>query len=223
MVASYPHDDHAFTQGLVVDHGVLYEGTGKYGESTLRRVDLTTGRVEQQHLLDSSYFGEGITIFDGLLYQLTWQSGIGIIYDAESFDVRRTFRYEGEGWGLTHDEKQLIMSDGSATLRFLDPATLEVIGELEVRDGNAPVMFLNELEYIDGEIWSNVWHDDRIARISPKTGRVVSWIDLSTLYNHSVLGSEAVLNGIAYDRTTHRIFVTGKNWPRIFEIEITDH
>jgi glutamine cyclotransferase len=220
VVAAYPHDRNAFTQGLTVDHGMLYEGTGQYGASTIRRVDLKTGRVEKQRSIDPSYFGEGITILNGLLYQLTWQSGVGIVYDADSFAVRRTFRYEGEGWGLTHDGKRLIMSDGSPTLRFLDPMTLEVVGTLEVRDGQTPVTRLNELEYIDGEIWSNVWYDDRIARISPKTGKVLGWIDLSTLYSRNARGSEAVLNGIAYDAAAKRIFVTGKNWPELFEIAI---
>jgi len=220
VVAAYPHDSNAFTQGLAIEAGQLYEGTGQYGASSLRRVDLATGRVEKQRTLNRMYFGEGIAILGGLVYQLTWQNGVGIVYDLESFDVQSTFRYSGEGWGLTHDGERLIMSDGSATLRFIDPKTFAVVEELEVRDGTTPVTRLNELEYIDGEIWANIWYDDRIARISPKTGEVLGFIDLSTLYQQSARSSEAVLNGIAYDPASKRLFVTGKNWPQLYEIEI---
>jgi glutaminyl-peptide cyclotransferase len=222
LVAAYPHDSRAFTQGLLIDAGRLYEGTGQYGASTLRRVDLATGRVEKQRALDSAYFGEGIALLGGQIYQLTWKSGIAIVYDAESFAVKRTLRYSGEGWGLTHDGKRLIMSDGSAVLRFLDPETFEVVAELTVKDGDTPVTRLNELEYVNGEIWSNIWYEDRIARISPRTGRVVGWIDLSNLYSRGARSSEAVLNGIAFDASAGRIFVTGKDWPQLYEIELVN-
>ncbi len=221
VVAVYPHDPNAFTQGLAIDHGQLYEGTGLYGQSTIRKVDLATGRVEKQRSINSTYFGEGIAILDGRLYELTWQHGVGIVYDLATFNQQRTFQYTGEGWGLTQDGKNLILSDGSAKIRFLDPQSFAVVREIEVRDHGQPVTKLNELEYIDGEIWSNVWYDDRIARISPATGEVLGWIDLSTLYPKSARGSEAVLNGIAYDAAAKRLFVTGKNWPQLYEIEVT--
>jgi glutamine cyclotransferase len=220
VVAVYPHDPNAFTQGLAIAGGQLYEGTGLYGQSTIRKVDLTTGRVEKQRPINTMYFGEGIAILDGRLYQLTWQNGIGIVYDLATFSQQRTFQYAGEGWGLTQDGKQLILSDGSAKLRFLDPQTFATVREIDVRDHGQPVTKLNELEYVDGEIWSNVWYDDRIARISPATGEVLGWIDLAALYPKSARSSEAVLNGIAYDAAAKRLFVTGKNWPQLYEIEI---
>ena len=220
VVAAYPHDPDAFTQGLAIEAGQLYEGTGQYGASTLRRVDLATGRPEKQRALGPRYFGEGIAILDGLVYQLTWQNGVVVVYDLETFEVERTMEYEGEGWGLTHDGRQLIMSDGSATIRFRDPQTFAVTREIEVRADGVAVPKLNELEFIDGEIWANIWYDDRIARISPETGEVLGFIDLSTLYPQSARSSEAVLNGIAYDAAAKRLFVTGKNWPQLYEIEI---
>ncbi len=220
VVAVYPHDPNAFTQGLAIAGGQLYEGTGLYGQSTIRKVDLTTGRVEKQRPINATYFGEGIAILDGHLYELTWQSGVGIVYDLATFTQQRTFQYTGEGWGLTQDGKQLILSDGSSKLRFFDPQTFAVVREIDVRDHGQPVTKLNELEYIDGEIWSNVWYDDRIARISPATGEVLGWIDLAALYPKSARGNEAVLNGIAYDAAAKRLFVTGKNWPQLYEIEI---
>ena len=220
VVAVYPHDPNAFTQGLAIEGGQLYEGTGLYGQSTIRKVDLATGRVEKQRPINAMYFGEGIAILNGHLYELTWQHGIGIVYDLATFTQQRTFQYTGEGWGLTQDGKQLILSDGSAKLRFLDPQTFAVVREIEVRDHGQPVTKLNELEYIDGEVWSNVWYDDRIARISPATGEVLGWIDLAALYPKSARSSEAVLNGIAYDAAAKRLFVTGKNWPQLYEIEV---
>jgi glutamine cyclotransferase len=204
LVAAYPHDPAAFTQGLAIEAGELYESTGQYGASMVRRVDLTTGRAEKQRALGPRYFGEGIAILNGLLYQLTWQNGVVVVYDLETFEVERTMPYDGEGWGLTHDGRELIMSDGSATIRFR----------------GAPVPKLNELEYIDGEIWANIWYDDRIARISPASGEVLGFIDLSTLYPQGARGSEAVLNGIAYDAAAKRLFVTGKNWPQLYEIKV---
>ena len=220
VVAVYPHDPAAFTQGLAIHEGQLYEGTGQYGASSVRRVDLASGRPEKLRALNPRYFGEGIAILDGLLYQLTWQTGVVVVYDLETFEVERTMQYDGEGWGLTHDGEQLIMSDGSATIRFRDPATFAVTREIEVRADGNPVPKLNELEYIDGEIWANIWYDDRIARISPDNGAVLCFVDLSTLYPQNARSSEAVLNGIAYDAAAKRLFVTGKNWPQLYEIEV---
>ena len=220
VVAVYPHDQNAFTQGLAVENGRLYEGTGQYGASSIRRVNLKTGRVEKLHAIDAQYFGEGIAIAGDKLYQLTWKSGLAFVYDLDSFSVLQTLQYSTEGWGLTHDREHLILSDGSATLRFLDPATFKVVREITVRDGNRSIDRLNELEYIDGEIWSNVWYDDRIVRISPDDGSVLGWIDLAALYPRSARGGDAVLNGIAYDADAKRLFVTGKNWPQLYEIEV---
>ncbi len=220
LVAAYPHDPNAFTQGLAIDAGRLYEGTGQYGASTVRRVDLASGRPEKQRELGPRYFGEGIAILDGLLYQLTWQNGVVVVFDVETFEVQRTMPYVGEGWGLTHDGRELIMSDGSATIRFRNPQTFAVTREIEVRDRGVAVTLLNELEYIDGEIWANIWYDDRIVRISPADGAVLGYIDLADLYPKSARSSEAVLNGIAYDAAAKRLFVTGKNWPQLYEIRI---
>jgi len=220
VVAAYPHDPEAFTQGLAIDAGQLFEGTGQYGASTVRKVDLASGRPEKQRALGPRYFGEGIAILNGLLYQITWQNGVVVVYHLDTFEVDRTMQYDGEGWGLTHDGKQLIMSDGSATIRFRNPQTFAVEREIEVKDGGIPLVRLNELEYIDGEIWANIWYDDRIARISPASGEVLGFIDFSTLYPKNVRSSEAVLNGIAYDAAAKRLFVTGKNWPQLYEVEI---
>jgi glutamine cyclotransferase len=183
-------------------------------------VDLASGRVEKQRALNQRYFGEGIAILGDRLYQLTWQNQVAVVYDLETFDVLKTLPYSGEGWGLTHDDTHLIASDGSATIKFFDPDTFDVVKMLDVRDGERSISQLNELEYVDGEIWSNIWHDDRIARISPITGEVLGWIDLADLYPRSARGPEAVLNGIAFDADSERLFVTGKNWPQLFEIEI---
>jgi glutamine cyclotransferase len=220
VVAAYPHDPNAFTQGLVVYAGKLLESTGQYGASSLRRVDIQSGRVEQLLPLDATYFGEGIAVLDDRVYQLTWQNGIGFIYDATTFAAERTFRYTGEGWGLTTDGTHLILSDGTSALRFLDPQSLPVVRQLTVTDAEIPVVQINELEHVEGEIWANIWHSDRVARIAPDTGRVVGWIDLSALYPGAERPAEAVLNGIAYDPAEQRLFVTGKNWPQLFELEI---
>lgn len=221
VVASYPHDPSAFTQGLIFIDGKLYESTGNYGRSSLRRVDLETGRVEQEIRLAPNLFGEGLMYWRGRLVQLTWRERLGIIYDAKTFERLETFQYQGEGWGLTHDGQHWIMSDGTDELRFLDPETRNVVRRLKVRAGKRPVHRLNELEYIDGEIWANIWRSDQIARISPISGAVTAVLDLTTLYPADErVSPEAVLNGIAYDAATNRLFVTGKYWPRLYEIQV---
>lgn len=221
IVRSYPHDRGAFTQGLIVRNGFFYEGTGLNGRSGLRKIKIETGEVLQTRPLSQEYFGEGITEWKGSIVQLTWQNGIGFVYDMATFDRTRTWTYKGEGWGLTHDGARLIMSDGTAQLRFLDPATFKETGRVTVRDQRGPVQSLNELEYVKGEIFANIWQTDRIARISPRDGRVLGWIDLSGLLSAAERGTpDAVLNGIAYDEAADRLFVTGKLWPRVFEIKL---
>lgn len=220
VVHTYPHDSSAFTQGLVMVDGMLYEGTGLEGRSSVRAVDLATGRVLQSVKVPSRYFGEGLTDWGGNLIELTWLAHRGFVYDRLSMRLVRTFKYKGEGWGLTHDQHDLIMSDGSPVLRFLDPVTFKVVRTLAVSDGGRPVKELNELEYIHGEIYANVWQTDRIARISPETGEVIAWIDLSGLLGSEPRDGNAVLNGIAYDQKNDRLFVTGKLWPKLFEIKL---
>jgi glutamine cyclotransferase len=221
VVHTYPHDSGAYTQGLVYLDGGLYEGTGLNGQSSLRRVDLETGEVLQQHDLAPEYFGEGVAVLGDRIFQLTWQSQLGFVYDRESFAPLRTFEYSTEGWGLTHDGSRLIMSDGTATLYFRDPETLAETGRVEIRDGETPIVRLNELEYVDGQVYANVWLTDRIARIDPQTGRVTAWIDLSGLRPAETLAQNgAVLNGIAYEAASDRLFVTGKLWPSLFEIDL---
>ncbi len=221
VVHVYPHDPNAFTQGLIYMDGHLYESTGRNGHSTLRMDDLETGRVLQSESLESKYFGEGLTEWGSTLIQLTWQDHIAFVYDRFSFRLQRTLPYRGEGWGLTQDGKNIILSDGSGTLRFLDPATFHEVRHIVVKDGGAEVTELNELEFVHGQIYANVWHTDRIARISPATGKVLGWIDLSGLLPESEKSDpEAVLNGIAFDAATDRLFVTGKLWPKLFEIKV---
>lgn len=221
IVHTYTHDQQAFTQGLVFVDGHLYESTGMKGRSSLREEDLETGRILQFHVVPDQYFAEGLTDWKNTLIQLTWQSHIAFVYDRMSFRLLRTFPYTGEGWGLTHDASSLILSDGTATLRFFDPETFHEIRRITVKDNGKPVTELNELEFIHGEIYANIWHTDRIARISPATGRVLGWIDLKSLMPRSQLSDdEAVLNGIAYDVVRNRLFVTGKLWPKIFEITL---
>ena len=222
VVARYPHDTNAFTQGLIFLDGYLYESTGQRGESSLRRVDLATGRIEQIRALAPEFFAEGLTEFDDRLIQLTWQAGVGFVYRRSDFSPVGRFRYPGEGWGLTHDDDRLIMSDGTATLRFLDPDDFNETGSVTVTFEGEPIVDLNELEYIDGEVWANVWMEEVVARIDPDTGRVLGWIDLSALYPASQRRADAVVNGIAYDEATNRIFVTGKLWPAVFEIELDE-
>lgn len=221
IVRSYPHDRGAFTQGLIVRNGFFFEGTGMNGRSGIRKVKIETGEILQTRPLATEYFGEGITEWKGAIVQLTWQNGIGFVYDMNTFERTKTWTYKGEGWGLTHDGRRLIMSDGTAQLRFLDPVTFKETGRITVRDQRGPVQSLNELEYVKGEIYANIWQTDRIARISPKDGRVVGWIDLSGLLSAAERGTpDAVLNGIAYDEAADRLFVTGKLWPRVFEIKL---
>ena len=221
VVNAYPHDRNASTQGLVFENGVLYEGTGQRGRSTLRRVELASGDVLQIRKVPDRLFGEGIAIFGERVIQLTWQSGVGLVYDKSSFELLEEFNYPTEGWGITYDGKRLIMSDGTSTLRFLDATAFEEIGRIEVRDKDKPVTRLNELEYVQGEIYANVWKTDRIARIAPDTGDVIGWIELAGLLSPEDRGEPVdVLNGIAYDAENDRLFVTGKLWPRLFEIEL---
>jgi glutamine cyclotransferase len=218
LVACYPHDEKAFTQGLLFRDGVLYESTGLNGESTLRRVRLETGAVLEQRRLNRRYFAEGLAEHAGELFQLTWDSGVAFVHDARTLDLRRTLRYRGEGWGLTSDGMRLVMSDGSDTLRFLDPTTFAVTGRVRVTDAGTPVERLNELEFINGAILANVWLTDRIAVIDPTSGTVTAWLDLADLVPVRSGPTNAVLNGIAWDGQANRLFVTGKLWPRLYEI-----
>jgi glutamine cyclotransferase len=220
VIESYPHDPDAFTQGLQYVDGVLYEGTGLHGRSSLRRVDLATGAVEQQIDLDDQYFGEGIVVIDDRIYQLTWQSHVAFLYDRESFELLDDFSYPTEGWGLTYDGEELIMSDGSSTLFRRDPETFEELERIEVSDRGDSINMLNELEHIEGEVWANIWQTDQIAIIDPEDGDVRAWVDLSGLLPDEESANADVLNGIAYDEENERIFVTGKLWPTLFEIEL---
>jgi len=221
IVNVYPHDPSAFTQGLIYEGGYLYEGTGLYGKSTLRKVELKTGKVLKLLSLPAGYFGEGLTSWKGVLIQLTWREKKGFVYEKESFRLLSEFSYPTEGWGITHDDTQLIMSDGSASLYFLDPRTFAQVRKMEVRDRGTPVNGLNELEYVKGRLYANIWSTERIAIISPVTGRVEGWIDLTGLSGSMGHSPKIdVLNGIAYDRDKDRLFITGKFWSRLFEIEL---
>jgi glutamine cyclotransferase len=221
VVESYPHDTKAYTQGLVFLDGVLYESTGQYGESTLRKVELKKGKVKKKLEVPGQYFAEGMTILNGKIYQLTWQQGKGFVYDLKDFKLESDFAYDGEGWGLTTDGHLLILSDGTNRLRFIDPATFRVTKTISIMDEGQPLEDINELEYVRGEIYANVWKTDKIARLDPQTGRILSWIDLSGLRPEETLrNSENVLNGIAYDAEHDRLYVTGKRWPKIFEIRL---
>ena len=215
-----PHDTGAYTQGLVISNGVLYEGTGLYGSSSLRKVDLATGRVLEMRPLDSRFFGEGVTVLNGRVYQLTWKSRTAFIYDAATLELLAERFYPTEGWGLTTDGARLVLSDGSSTLRYVDPETFDTVGQVEVRDGSTPVDKLNELEFIEGRIYANVWGADSIAVIAPESGLVESWVDLSGLLNRDEAARAEVLNGIAWDPATRKLYVTGKLWPKLFEIEV---
>ncbi|MBN1505686.1 MAG: glutaminyl-peptide cyclotransferase [Sedimentisphaerales bacterium] len=236
VVKTYPHDPQAFTQGLVYENGILYEGTGLYGRSVLTKRDLKSGRLLKRERLPRRYFGEGITVFRDKIFQLTWQSQTGFVYDKTTFRLLKEFKYTGEGWGLTHDGKNLIMSDGTANLRFLDPNTLAETRRVTVHDEHGPIDLLNGLEYVappppgmvdsnsqpraaGPHIFANIWSSDFIAVISPETGQVTAWLDLSTLYPRPA-DSEFVLNGIAYLPESNHLLITGKCWPKLHEIEL---
>ena len=221
VVKTYPHEPNAFTQGLVFENGFLYEGTGLNGRSTLRKVQLQTGRILKIHKLTTNFFGEGITIYKDKIIQLTLKSNVGFVYDKDSFELLQNFDYPTQGWGITYDGKRLIMSDGTSTLYFLEPETFKQTGYIKVRDNNGPVSGLNELEYVKGEIFANVWPTERIAIIAPQTGQVIGWIHMEGLLNgENSVQSVDVLNGIAYDAAGDRLFVTGKFWPTLFEIKL---
>jgi glutamine cyclotransferase len=223
VIHTYPHDEQAFTQGLIFVDGQLYESTGLNGHSTLRMDDLETGKVLQHIDVPAQYFAEGLTNWHSNLIQLTWKAHTAFVYDRFSFRQLKTLQYDGEGWGLTQDGKNLILSDGSATLRFLNPETFQVVRRINVTDHGEPVKELNELEYIHGQIYANIWYSNKIARISPQTGKVLGWIDLSDLVSSLGLqNQDAVLNGIAYDAQHDRLFITGKLWPKLFEIKVAE-
>ena len=220
VVAQYPHATDAFTQGLLFADGTLYESTGHYGQSRLRQVNLESGEVLQEVPLNRRYFAEGIAAVGDEIYLLTWKEGTAFVFDKATLAEKRRIDYQGEGWGLTYDGRHLIQSDGTATLQFRDPASFDVVRTLNVTAGGQPLHYLNELEYIDGQIYANVWYADHIARIDPQTGEVTSWLDLSAL-KPPTADREAVLNGIAYDQASGRIFATGKLWPHLYEIRPT--
>ena len=232
IVKSYPHDSNSFTQGLVFHDGSLYESSGEYGESSLRKVDLLTGKVQQKHDIPSEFFGEGMTVFNGKAYQITWRERTAFVYNLADFKLERELRYAGEGWGLTHDGANLIMSDGTHVIRFVNPENFQTVRTIVVkRENGQPLMNLNELEYVKGEIWANIWHSEkpetlgkpnRIARIDPATGNLLGWIDLDGISPDDLRrDSENTLNGIAYDAASDRMFVTGKKWKKLFEIKLT--
>jgi glutamine cyclotransferase len=221
IVNTYPHDRKAFTQGLAFDDGYLYEGTGLCGQSSLRKVALKTGRILRIHFLKPRFFGEGITVSGDRIIQLTYSSRVGFVYDKNTFRLVKEFSYPSEGWGITHDGKRLIMSDGTPKLRFLDPDTFKEIGAVAVHDHRGEISGLNELEFVKGEIFANIWQEDRLAIIDPETGRIKGWVDLRGLLKpQDIAGDMDVLNGIAYDAVKNRLFVTGKLWPKLFEIEL---
>lgn len=223
IVQSYPHDPRAFTQGLQYHNGSLYESTGLRGRSSLRQVDLETGRVLRRVNIPDRYFGEGIAVVNNRIYMLTWHSRTGFIFDRMTFQRIGTFTYEGEGWGLAYDGEHLIMSDGTRRLRFVDPDGFQVVRTLDVTADGQPVRKLNELAWINGEIWANIFKSDFLARIDPVSGAVRAWVDLSGILDpRDVRGPVDVLNGIAYDEKNDRLFVTGKLWPRLFEIRVVE-
>lgn len=221
---SYPHDPQAFTQGLFIKDGVLYESTGLQGQSSIRRVQLETGRVLQKKDIAAEYFGEGIAPVGKDIVALTWTTKTGFVFDAKTFTLKRKFSYTGEGWGLTSNDKEVFMSDGSNAIRVLDPVTLAEKRRISVTAEGKPIPMLNELEWVEGQIFANVWGADVIARIDPESGKVVGWIDLTGLADKAwgLQSQDDVLNGIAYDASRKRLFVTGKHWPKLFEIELVE-
>lgn len=221
LVRTYPHDPAAFTEGLFFHDGALYESTGLTGQSEIRKLRLKDGKVLQRRIIERPYFGEGIVNWKDRIISLTWRHQRGFVWKLDDFSPLSSFRYEGEGWGLTQDGRSLIMSDGTAQLRFLDPETLAEQRHITVTWNGRPVDRLNELEWVKGEIWANIWYDTHIARIDPRTGGVIDWIDIAPLLKEAGVGDrEAVANGIAYDAARDRLFVTGKNWPKLFEIRV---
>jgi glutaminyl-peptide cyclotransferase len=220
VVNTYPHDAGAFTEGLVYSGGALIEGTGLYGSSSLRRVALENGSVLQRVDLPSQYFGEGITVVGDRILQLTWREHTGFVYDLNTLDLMGNFSFDTEGWGLTYDGNRLILSDGSSTLYFLDASSYQVVGSVQVLDRNVSIVNLNELEYVNGDVYANVWMSQRIVIINPQTGQVKGYVDLAGLQSSAGVSGEDVLNGIAYDKTGDRLFVTGKNWPQLYEIRL---
>lgn len=222
VVRSYPHDTQAFTEGLLYRDGVLYESTGLNGKSSIRKVDLASGKVLQSKDIPPQYFGEGLTAWGDTLVGLTWQTQTGFVFDLKTFEFKSQFAYPGEGWGLTQNGKELIMSDGTSTLRFLDPKTFLEVRRVKVTADGIAVDQLNELEVVEGEIYANIWHTNTIARIDPASGKILGWIDFSKLYPDAGKGhnAENVMNGIAYDAEKKRLFVTGKLWPKIYEVKV---
>jgi len=221
VIAKYPHSTDSYTEGLFYLDGMFYEGTGRYGQSAVLVVDPKTGKVSQRHDLSSEYFGEGIVDWGPNIYEWTWTSHICFVYDRRTLRLVKQFTYAGEGWGMTRTDKELITSDGTATLRFRDPNTFKETHAILVREGSIRVDKLNELEFINGEIYANIWHSDMLVRISPRDGQVIAWIDLTGLLPaEQKVDGESVLNGIAYDAQHDRLFVTGKQWPTLFEIKV---
>lgn len=230
IVKTYPHDPNAFSQGLVFKDGFLYESTGELGESTLRKVDLETGKILKKYDLPKEVFAEGIAILGDEVYQLSWQNNMGWVYSVDDFKLLREFQYSGQGWGLTHDGTNLFMSDGTHVIRIVNPKDFSTVRTIVVKDENGrPLMKLNELEYVKGELWANIWHSEEmnkpnhIARIDPATGKLLGWIDLGNISPDDQNGNgkeENTLNGIAYDEASDRLFVTGKNWKKLFEIKV---
>jgi glutaminyl-peptide cyclotransferase len=222
VVHRYPHDPKAFTEGLFYDDGYLYEATGEYEGAGVRKVRLETGEIVQQRDVPTGYFGEGIIFAGPYLLQLTWQQGVGFLYDRSTFELKGTLHYPGEGWALTRDAKHLYMSDGTPVIRVLDPDTFQPTSTITVTDHGEPVQQVNELEWVKGVIYANVWQTSRIARIDPKTGHVIDWIELAPLVAQQHVGNDpdAVLNGIAYDEKHDRLFVTGKRWSNLYEIKV---
>ncbi len=224
VVNTWPHDPTAFTQGLIFHEGFLLESTGQYGESSLRKVELKTGKVSKRISVPGQFFAEGLTLLRGKLFQLTWTERKGFIYDPDTLQLQDSFSYGGEGWGLTDDGDSLILSDGTHQLRFIDPLTFQVEKTVDVFDEGRPLRELNELEFVDGEVYANIWHRDEIVRLDPQSGKILGRIDLKGLLplDGRQRNPEAVLNGIAFDEEGKRLFVTGKLWPSVFEIKIKE-